>query len=48
MRRWMGSPEHRDNILDHKKVNIGLAWDKYNLKAVQHFEGASTIRGCLP
>ena len=38
---WMGSPGHRDNILDkhHKKVNIGLAWDKHNIKAYQHFEG---------
>ena len=23
----------------HKKVNIGLAWDKYNFLAFQHFEG---------
>ena len=38
---WMNSPGHRRNILDrwHKKVNIGLAWDKYNFVAVQHFEG---------
>ena len=38
---WMDSPGHRDNILDpwHKKVNIGLAWDRYNLMAYQHFEG---------
>lgn len=38
---WMGSSGHRDNILDkhHKKVNIGLAWDKHNIKAYQHFEG---------
>ena len=41
MEGWMDSPGHRDNILDkwHKKVNIGLAWDRYNFKAVQHFEG---------
>ena len=41
MDSWMGSPGHRDNILDkwHKKVNIGLAWDRYNFKAIQHFEG---------
>ena len=41
MNSWMGSPGHRDNILDkwHKKVNIGLAWDRYNFKAIQHFEG---------
>ena len=38
---WMESPGHRRNILDptHKKVNIGLAWDRYNLMAFQHFEG---------
>ncbi len=38
---WMDSPGHRENILDewHKKVNIGLAWDRYNFKAIQHFEG---------
>ena len=41
MEGWMDSPGHRDNILDplHKKVNIGLAWDRYNFKAYQHFEG---------
>ena len=37
----MGSPGHRDNILRpwHKKLNIGLAWDRYNFKVIQHFEG---------
>ena len=37
----MGSPGHRRNILDrwHKKLNVGLAWDRYNTVAVQHFEG---------
>ena len=41
MEGWMSSPGHRRNILDkrHKKVNIGLAWDRYNFKAIQHFEG---------
>ena len=41
MEGWMDSPGHRRNILDrwHKKVNIGLAWDKYNFLAYQHFEG---------
>ena len=41
MEGWMGSPGHRRNILDrwHKKVNIGLAWDRYNFLAYQHFEG---------
>ena len=41
MAGWMSSPGHRRNMLDkwHKKVSIGLAWDKYNLVAYQHFEG---------
>ena len=41
MEGWMNSPGHRRNVLDrwHKKVNIGLAWDSYNFKAFQHFEG---------
>ena len=41
MRGWMGSPGHRRNILEptHRKVNIGLAWDRYNIVAFQHFEG---------
>ena len=41
MEGWMNSPGHRRNILDkwHKKVNIGLAWDKYNIAGYQHFEG---------
>ena len=41
MRGWMNSPGHRRTILDpfHKKVNVGLAWDRYNVVAVQHFEG---------
>ena len=35
------SSGHRRNILrpQHKKVNIGLAWDRYNFKMIQHFEG---------
>ena len=38
---WMDSPGHRRNILDpwHKRVNIGIAWDRYNFNAFQHFEG---------
>ena len=37
----MESPGHRRNILDpsHMKVNIGIAWDRYNVKMFQHFEG---------
>ena len=41
MEGWMSSQGHRRNILDkhHKKVNIGMAWDRYNFLAYQHFEG---------
>ena len=37
----MSSPGHRRNILNkwHKKVNIGLGWDRYNFQIYQHFEG---------
>lgn len=46
----MDSPGHRDNILDpwHKKVNIGLAWDRYNFAAAQHFEGDYVEYSRLP
>ncbi|MDE2787302.1 MAG: CAP domain-containing protein [Chloroflexota bacterium] len=38
---WMRSPGHRRNMLDpaHKRVNIGIAWDRYNTAMYQHFEG---------
>ena len=41
MAGWMESPGHRRNILDpsHLRVNIGIAWDRYNVKMFQHFEG---------
>ena len=41
MKGWMQSPGHRRNILDptHRMVNLGMAWDKYNFLAYQHFEG---------
>lgn len=41
MEGLMNSPGHRRNILNrwHKKVNVGLAHDVYNLALVQHFEG---------
>lgn len=41
MAGWMSSPGHRSNILDpwHKKVNIGIAYDRYNAPMYQHFEG---------
>ena len=37
----MESPAHRRNILDkhHKKINIGLAFDRFNMEIAQHFEG---------
>ena len=37
---FMQSPGHRDAILDphNAKVNLGLAWDDYNMMVVQHFE----------
>ena len=47
---WMGSPGHRRNLLEpwHKKVNIGLAWDRYNFTAYQHFEGDYVRYDSLP
>lgn len=38
---WMNSYGHRRNILDpsHHKVNIGIAYDRYNTAMYQHFEG---------
>lgn len=49
MQGLMGSPGHRATILDpaHRKVNLGLAWNKYNFVAYQQFEGdyvAYTVR----
>ena len=40
MEVWMESKGHRETILKprHRKVNIGLAWDNYNFRAVQQFE----------
>ena len=40
MSLWMDSPGHRADILRtrQRKVNIGLAWDRYNFKAVLQFE----------
>ena len=41
MAGWTDSPGHRRNILDptHMKVNVGIAWDLYNVKMFQHLEG---------
>ena len=38
---FMASPGHRENILyaTHRKINLGIAWDRYNIQVVQHFEG---------
>ncbi|MYB47985.1 MAG: hypothetical protein F4X72_01705 [Dehalococcoidia bacterium] len=40
MKVWLESPGHKDNILRprQRKVNIGLAWDRFNFMAVQQFE----------
>ena len=37
MASWMSSPGHSRNILNpqHKMVNIGLAWDRYNTAMYQ-------------
>ncbi len=50
MTGWMASSGHRRNILDpsHQKVNIGIAWDTYNLKVFQHFEGDYVQYHSLP
>ena len=50
MEGLMSSPGHRRNILDkwHKKVNIGLAWDRYNIVGYQHFEGGYVEFDKLP
>ena len=38
---WMDSPGHRGSILHrwNRKVNIGLAWNRYNSVAYHQFEG---------
>ena len=50
MEGWMNSPGHRRNILGkwHRKVNIGLAWDRYNMVGYQHFEGGFIQYDQLP
>ena len=47
---WTGSSGHNSNILNslHRKVNIGLAWDRYNFVAFQHFEGDYVVYDDLP
>ena len=50
MESLMGSPGHRQQILKphHRMVNIGLAWDTYNFKVVQQFEGDHIEYETLP
>ena len=50
MEGWLASPAHRRNILDtqHRQVNIGLAWDRYNIKIVQHLQGDYVTYRQLP
>ena len=50
MEGWMNSPGHRRNILGkwHRGVNIGLAWDRYNMVGYQHFEGGFVQYDRLP
>ena len=47
---WMNSPDHRRALLDkwRRKVNVGLAWDRYNFHAVQHFESDYVAFDKLP
>ena len=50
MEAWMNSPGHRSTILDptYRKVNIGLAWDRYNFTSYQLFEGDHITYDHLP
>ena len=50
MDRFMSSAGHRRNILrpQHRKVNIGLAYDRYNIVIYQHFEGDYVTYSQLP
>lgn len=50
MQGWMRSGGHRRSILDKHfhKVNIGFAWDRYNIVAFQHFESDYVVYDQLP
>ena len=50
MQGLMASSGHRRNILNpsHRKVNIGIAWDRYNAAVYQHFEGDYVTFETLP
>ena len=47
---WMGSPGHRDAILDlaYRKVIIGLAWNAHQMYSVLQFEGDYIEYSILP
>ena len=47
---FFGSPGHRANLLfpHHWKLNIGLAFDRYNIFIYQHFEGEHVEYDALP
>jgi len=47
---WMRSPGHRRNLLDplHHKVNIGIAWDRFNEVQFHHFEGDYVVYSSSP
>ncbi len=47
---WMGSSGHRRTMLDpnYRKVSLGLAWDDYNVRFYQHFEGDHVRYAKLP
>ena len=50
MAGWMNSAGHRRNILRkwHQKVNIGIAYDRYNTTMIQHFEGDYVAYDSMP
>ena len=41
MNALVNSPDHLGNILHkhHRKVNLGITYDRYNTAVIQHFEG---------
>jgi len=47
---WMSSDGHRESILRPRilMVSIGLAWDRYNFRAYQQFEGDYIAYDVLP
>ena len=47
---WLGSPGHRDTILDpaYRKVNIGLAWNAHQMYSAIQLEGDYIQYSILP